>query len=112
MRLVMALLLGACTGTIDSGAGSLNGNRPGGEDDHADAGTGLPGDKTPGSCANDRFGIDQIYCTKPGGDEWFINMDNPEENLARFDPKTELTRNMDGTWKVTDTQVRMNVFTK
>ncbi|MGE3547844.1 MAG: hypothetical protein AB7L28_28220, partial [Kofleriaceae bacterium] len=45
------------------------------------------------------------------GDEWFINMDNPEENLARFDPKDNITRNPDGSWKMTETQVRMNVFT-
>ncbi|MGE3545710.1 MAG: carbohydrate-binding protein [Kofleriaceae bacterium] len=60
---------------------------------------------------NDVFGIRRIYCTKPGGDEWFINMDDPEENLDRFDPKTEITQNSDGSWKVTSSKVRMNVFT-
>jgi hypothetical protein len=63
-------------------------------------------------CSNDVFGIKMIYCTKPGGDEWFINMDDPEENLERFDPKGDISKNPDGSWKVSDTQVRMNVFTQ
>ncbi|MGE0550775.1 MAG: carbohydrate-binding protein [Kofleriaceae bacterium] len=63
------------------------------------------------ACPNDPFGIKELYCTKPGGDEWFVNMTNPTVNLGRFNPKSSITRNSDGSWKVTDTQVRMNVFT-
>ncbi len=103
------------TGTDDtSGAGDNSGGQDSDEKSDDDRNPGDPpgGGAVPDACDNDRFGIKQIYCTKSGGDEWFINMDNPEENLDRFDPKTALTRNMDGSWKVTDTQVRMNVFTK
>lgn len=63
------------------------------------------------TCPDDPFGIKELYCTKPGGDQWFINMTNPTENLARFNPKSDITRNSDGSWKVEDTQVRMNVYT-
>src|ERR671914_219656 len=31
----------------------------------------------PAYAANDKFGIEMIYPTKSGGEEWFINMDNP-----------------------------------
>jgi hypothetical protein len=65
-----------------------------------------------GGCTNDAFGIKMIYCTKLGADEWFINMMDPEENLDRFNPKSNITKNADGSWKVTDTQVRMNVIIK
>jgi hypothetical protein len=128
-HLVTAVLCAtACVGTIGdgvpSGGGSNSdkgtdnddgGDDPGGGDDNnpVDDGNGSnPGGGVPGTCPNDKFGIAQLYCTKAGGDEWFINMDNPDENLQRFNPKSDLTRNMDGSWKVTDTQVRMNVFTK
>ncbi len=65
----------------------------------------------PGS-TNDKFGIKQIYPTRVGGDSWFINMTNPDDDLGRFDPRTNLKPNSDGSWKLTSTQVRMNVFTK
>jgi hypothetical protein len=59
----------------------------------------------------DSFGITQLYCTKIGGDQWAIDMANPKVNLARFNPQTSITKNADGSWKVTSTQVRMNVYT-
>jgi hypothetical protein len=60
--------------------------------------------------ANDKFGIMMIYPTKSGGEEWFINMDNPSSD-SRFAPKTTLTKNTDGSWKVKSDAVRMNVYT-
>ena len=61
----------------------------------------------------DPFGIREIYPTKAGGEQWFMNM-----NDITHDPRTSftasnptLTRNPDGSWKVSSTQVRFNVFT-
>ncbi|MGA8081003.1 MAG: Ig-like domain-containing protein [Candidatus Nitrosopolaris sp.] len=60
----------------------------------------------------DPFGIREIYPTKTGGEQWFMNM-----NDITHDPRTSftasnptLTRNPDGSWKVSSTQVRFNVF--
>ncbi len=55
-------------------------------------------------------GIVQIYPSKSGGNEWYMNMANPTSD-KKFDPKTTLTRNSDGSWKVKSTSVRANVFT-
>jgi hypothetical protein len=64
----------------------------------------------PAYAANDKFGIKMIYPTKSGGEEWFINMDNPTAD-TRFNPKTTLSKNDDGSFKVTSNKVRMNVYT-
>ncbi|MGE0550776.1 MAG: carbohydrate-binding protein [Kofleriaceae bacterium] len=122
---VLLLCTASCTGTGEIGDGSKSdtGNNGGGDNNGGDDNNGGGGEEPGGgenpqppppsaTCTNDKFGIKQIYCTKPGGDEWFINMDNPEENTDRFDPKDQITRNMDGSWKMRETQVRMNVFTK
>jgi hypothetical protein len=60
--------------------------------------------------AVDKFGVEKVYDTKSGGQEWFMNMDNPKSDSS-FDPKTTLTKNLDGSWKVKSDKVRMNVFT-
>lgn len=57
----------------------------------------------------DKFGIREIYPTKPKGEEWFMN-DHPEKD-PRFSPQTQLTPNSDGSFKVTSTKVRMGAFT-
>src|SRR6478672_8187683 len=47
----------------------------------------------------DKFGIKEIYPSKPGGEEWFMNMQDPNN-----DPRTvktpHMTKNTDGSWKV------------
>jgi hypothetical protein len=53
-------------------------------------------------------GIGEIYPTKPGGEEWFMNMQNPTAD-PRFDPQTNITKNSDGSYKITKTEVRMEV---
>jgi hypothetical protein len=62
----------------------------------------------------DKFGIKEIYRSKPGGEEWYINMDYPNHD-KRTDPQTTLIRNnnIDGdiSWKIQNTEVRYNVFT-
>jgi hypothetical protein len=60
--------------------------------------------------AVDKFGVQMVYPTKTGGQQWFMNMINPSSD-SRFDPKTTLTKNTDGSWKVKSDSVRMNVFT-
>ena len=46
----------------------------------------------------DKFGIKEIYPTKNGGEEWFMNMLDPNN-----DPRTvntpKMTLNADGSWK-------------
>src|SRR3954468_9465938 len=63
----------------------------------------------------DKFGIKEIYRSKLGGEEWFINMDDPNHDL-RTDPQTTLTKNDDTehgdiSWKIQNTEVRYEVFT-
>lgn len=47
----------------------------------------------------DKFGIKEIYPSKPGGEEWFMNMQDPNN-----DPRTvntpQMSQNADGSWKV------------
>jgi hypothetical protein len=60
----------------------------------------------------DKFGIKKIYPTKSVGgktEEWYMNMDNPT-NDARTSPPS-MTKNSDGSWKVTSGQVRYGVYT-
>ena len=65
--------------------------------------------------AIDEFGTDEIYPTKFGGREWFIDMKDPMSDGV-FDPRTSLMLNSDGSWRVSGEdngkyQVRMNVNT-
>ena len=58
---------------------------------------------------NDKFGIKKIYPTKPGGEQWFMDMQDPNN-----DPRTKqipMSKNADGSWKVTQDQVRYGVYT-
>jgi hypothetical protein len=60
----------------------------------------------------DKFGIREIYPTKVNGREWFVNMENPKDdkNFAiTFNPN--LTRQEDGSWRISVPVVRMNVKT-
>lgn len=58
----------------------------------------------------DKFGIKKIYPSKIGGEEWYMNMNNPSSD-PQNDPKTSLKKNSDGSWKITSNKVRYNVFT-
>jgi hypothetical protein len=48
---------------------------------------------------SDIFGILEIYPTKPGGREWFIDMDNPTGDPG-FRPGSNITRQSDGSWQI------------
>ena len=61
----------------------------------------------------DPFGIREIYPTAAGGEQWFMNMNDitqdPRASFTASNP--DLTRNPDGSWKVSSTEVRFNVYT-
>lgn len=60
----------------------------------------------------DKFGIREIYPTKENGREWYVNMENPieDENFSvTFNPN--ITRQEDGSWRISTPVVRMNVKT-
>src|SRR5436309_388661 len=64
------------------------------------------------------FKVKEIYPTKPGGREWFINMNNPTID-GIFDPGSSITKQPDGSWQIEGKQtnskfgneVRMSVDT-
>jgi hypothetical protein len=51
-----------------------------------------------------------LYPTKSGGEEWYINMENPLSD-SRFNPQNTITKNPDASWKMKSTKVRMAVYT-
>jgi hypothetical protein len=62
----------------------------------------------------DQFNVNEIYATKEGGREWFINMQNPEEdNSFSISSDVPILRSAvdNEAWLINDTQVRMNVIT-
>jgi hypothetical protein len=62
----------------------------------------------------DKFGIKEIYPTEAGGEEWFMNMNNPagDSRIGGEGPKTTFVQqNEDGSWKVQSTEVRLGVLT-
>jgi hypothetical protein len=60
----------------------------------------------------DIFGIPEIYPTIEGGREWFVNMTNPA-NSSHFSETGgfEMIRQVDGSWRVNSTHVRLVVDT-
>jgi hypothetical protein len=69
---------------------------------------------SPPDARSDRFGIKEIYPTKQGGREWYINMKNPA-NDSLFTIGTgkddNITRQSDGSWRIAYQKVRMSVDT-
>ncbi len=66
----------------------------------------------PNHVRNDKFGIREIYPTKENGREWYVNMENPkyDQNFSiTFNPN--LTKQVDGSWRISVPVVRMNVKT-
>jgi hypothetical protein len=58
----------------------------------------------------------EIYPTKQGGREWYLDINNPLEDGGIFDPGTKITKLQDGSWLVGEDsndnyQVRMNLNT-
>jgi hypothetical protein len=64
---------------------------------------------TPGGGGQtDPFGIQKIYPTKAGGEEWFMDMTDGQDPRSR---PPSMTKNPDGSFKVKSGQVRYGVFT-
>jgi hypothetical protein len=60
----------------------------------------------------DLFGIDKIYQTKEGGREWYVDMENPfSDDLFSSSFEHNITRQGDGSWRVSGPAVRLNVGT-
>lgn len=60
----------------------------------------------------DNFGIQKIYHTKSGGEEWYVNMANPTSD-ERFQNVDALTKLSDGSWRLdggTSGQVRLEAW--
>ncbi len=60
----------------------------------------------------DKFGIKEIYPTKSGGREWYLNMGDPKDDRnfsVTFNHS--LSRQADGSWRIAAPVVRMNVNT-
>jgi hypothetical protein len=64
------------------------------------------------------FNVKEIYSTRPGGREWFINVNKPSEGI--FDPGSAISKQSDGSWQINgafrpgnkyEDQVRMTVGT-
>jgi hypothetical protein len=64
-------------------------------------------DPTP-DAGTDSFGIKKIYPTKADGEEWFMDMNDGKD--PRSIPPS-LSKNSDGSFKVTSTKVRYGTFT-
>ena len=64
------------------------------------------------SATNDIFGIKKIYPTMSGGREWFINMNDPRsDGVFYITSDQNITRQADGSWRINNTNVRLNVDT-
>ena len=60
----------------------------------------------------DKFGIKEIYSTKPGGREWFLDVDDPRsDGLFYITSNKNITRQNDDSWLINSSEVRMNVDT-
>jgi hypothetical protein len=73
------------------------------------AGTALTSAAAFASAGPDVFGVEKIYPTKAGGEEWFLAED--ATNDPQFDPQESITPNGDGSWKMTSSKVRMTAYT-
>jgi Bacterial Ig-like domain len=63
------------------------------------------------AASGDPFGVKKIYPTRSGGEEWYMDMANPLGD-PRFGPiPSTITKNPDGSWKISGTQIRLHVFT-
>jgi hypothetical protein len=57
----------------------------------------------------DNFGIDKIYATAKGGNEWYVDMENPMSDLRNIG-NVHFSQNSDGSWRVSADQIRMEVW--
>jgi hypothetical protein len=62
-----------------------------------------------GGTEADVFGVTMLHPTKVGGETWI--MKERADADPRFEPQKAITRNGDGSWKMQNAQVRMQVHT-
>jgi hypothetical protein len=64
---------------------------------------------SPTVARTDRFGIRELYQSKPGGEEWFMNMDTANDSRSG---SPFLTKNADGSFRVSGQEnVRYRIYT-
>jgi hypothetical protein len=57
----------------------------------------------------DSFGVEKMYPTKQGGNEWYVDMDDPTSTLANV-KNVAFEKNSDGSWHVSARQIRMEAW--
>lgn len=57
----------------------------------------------------DKFGVKKIYPTASGGNEWYVDMANPKSDPL-FRNLPSMTKQSDGSWRVSASQVRMEAW--
>ena len=57
----------------------------------------------------DQFGIKKVYPTASGGNEWYVNMNDPRSD-PNFRNLPSMTKQPDGSWQVSASQVRMEAW--
>ena len=63
------------------------------------------------SAEMDRFGIEKLYPTAAGGNEWYVNMDDPRDDPSfRNLGNVQFSKNNDGSWRVLADQIRMEAW--
>jgi hypothetical protein len=77
--------------------------------DIAPAPAPAPAPSPPPGSTVDAFGVTMLNSTKAGGETWSLPPDPRSD--GRFDPQLTISQNADGSWKIKDTQVRMDVMT-
>jgi len=59
--------------------------------------------------------VKEIYPSKPGGEQWYFNTNNPNSDArvgkGEGPPTTFVQRNSDGSWKVKSSEVRYGAVT-
>jgi hypothetical protein len=60
----------------------------------------------------DMFEIDEIYPTKEGGREWYVDMNNPfADDLFSSTFDRDITRQEDGSWRIEGSPVLISSIT-
>jgi hypothetical protein len=59
-----------------------------------------------------KFAIKEIYPTKQGGRQWYINMKNPKDDpIFTIVSNIPITMSDDGSWSIANSAIRMSVIT-
>ena len=71
--------------------------------------SGGPVTQPPPGRVADAFGVTMLYPSVSGGESWSMPADPRSD--SRFNPQNPITPNADGSWKMKNAQVRMEVYT-